>query len=527
MALLFREFHVTSKEGFTVDLEQKSRGKPGMLRDFSLIFHILLFLFLTSCQPVASAPQSVVAAAPTLSENQAVDEAEIPTPSPFPTRPSYGPGELVAYTAQSGDTLPGLAAHFNTSVEEILEANPIIPGDATTLPPGMPMQIPIYYKSLWGSPYQIIPNSLFVNGPRQMGFDSQTFVNETPGWFYGYTEYVAGAHRTSWEIVDYVALNFSISPKLLLAILEYQIGALSQKEMPPSIDELYPLGYQDRMHQGLYLQLVWAANLLNNGYYGWQSGHLRGLDFPDGTIEYPDPWQNAGTVALQYYFSQLPLKTLYQYAIGPDGLALTFQELFGDPWLDVQPHIPGSLRQPEMHFPFEGGKTWAYTGGPHTGWGTGEPWAAIDFAPPSDVAGCSPSSEWNTAVADGIVTRTDEGILELDLDGDGDARTGWVVFYLHIARVDRAPLGAVLTAGQPLGHPSCEGGTSTGTHIHIARKYNGEWIPADGPIPFDLEGWIAHNGDEAYRGTLSRFSKTVFASTSATKDSYITAEIQE
>ena len=67
-----------------------------------------------------------------------------------------------------------------------------------------------------------------------------------------------------------------------------------------------------------------------------------------------------------------------------------------------------------------------------------------------------------------------------DLDGDGDPRTGWVVLYLHIATRDKAPVGKVVSASEPIGHPSCEGGTSTGTHIHIARKYNGEWMAADG-----------------------------------------------
>jgi hypothetical protein len=355
-------------------------------------------------------------------------------------------------------------------------------------------------------------------------FDTAAFVAASPGWLGSYTEYAASANRSGAGIVDYVAQNFSISPQVLLALLEYQTGALSQASFPVTSDSQYPLGFQSRSHRGLYLQLVWAANFLNNGYYAWRTGNLTLLDLPDGTIERPDPWQNAATVALQYYFSQNFGLNEYRLAAGPDGFALTFQDLFGDPWQADQPHIPGSLTQPELRLPFEAGKTWAYTGGPHTGWGTGEPWAAIDFAPPATATGCVLSNEWNTAVADGVVARVDEGVLELDLDGDGDPRTGWVIFYLHIARRERAPLGAVVSAGQPLGHPSCEGGTSTGTHIHIARKYNGEWIPADGILPFTLDGWVAHNGTDIYRGTLTRFSTTIVANSNATQDSYITAQ---
>jgi len=92
----------------------------------------------------------------------------------------------------------------------------------------------------------------------------------------------------------------------------------------------------------------------------------------------------------------------------------------------------------------------------------------------------------------------------LDLDEDGDERTGWAVFYLHLAAATSAPLGKQLHAGDMIGYPSCEGGEATGTHLHIARKYNGEWILADGPLAFNLEGWVAHKGSQAYKGTLTR-----------------------
>jgi hypothetical protein len=267
--------------------------------------------------------------------------------------------------------------------------------------------------------------------------------------------------------------------------------------------------------------------VLNNGYYGWRTGHLTTIERLDGTIEHPDPWQNAASVALQYYFSQIHTQLSYQQDIGPEGIARVYQNLFGDPWAADQPHIPGSLQQPEMLLPFESGKTWAYTGGPHTGWGTGEPWAAIDFAPPGVASGCSTSSEWNTAMASGVIARSETGILEIDLDGDGDPRTGWTVFYLHVATRDRAPLGTIVEAGDPIGHPSCEGGHTTGTHIHIARKYNGEWIPADGPLALNMEGWVAHNGNQPYQGTLSHFNTIVTASPNAIAEAFVTAPKRE
>lgn len=445
------------------------------------------------------------------------------SPVPVPTRPIYAPGELVDYIAQTGDTLPALAARFNTSVEEILEANSFIPASATTMPPGMPMKIPIYYMPFWGTPYQIIPDCFFVNGPATRSFSTSQFVAGQPGWLNGYVEYAAGAMRTGAEIVDFVALNFSVSPMILLALLEYQSSALSDPN-PPSEAMTYPLGYKNLARKGLYRQLLWVANTLNNGYYRWRNTTLLSIEFEDGRMERFDPWQNAATVSLHYFFNQvLPLQEYHQ-AVSPQGLSAAITSLFGDLWAQDQPHLPGSLEQPAFTLPFKPGGAWAFTGGPHTGWGTGEPFAALDFAPPSTSTGCVKSDQWVTAVAPGVVVRSVTGEVVLDLDGDGDERSGWNIFYLHVATDGRAPVGAQLQTGDPVGHPSCEGGTSTGTHIHIARKYNGEWILAEGVLAFNLEGWIAKNGSRPYLGTLTRGQSVVLANENPNMASFIESQ---
>ena len=45
--------------------------------------------------------------------------------------------------------------------------------------------------------------------------------------------------------------------------------------------------------------------------------------------------------------------------------------------------------------------------------------------------------------------------------------------------------------------------------MHLARKYNGEWIGIDsnsGAIPFMLGGWTASESGGEYDGTLTRGS---------------------
>jgi murein DD-endopeptidase MepM/ murein hydrolase activator NlpD len=273
------------------------------------------------------------------------------------------------------------------------------------------------------------------------------------------------------------------------------------------------LGFDQLYYETPYLQLVIAANTLNNGYYGWRGGSLLEFVLPDGILMRLDPWQNAASVGLQYYFSRIFSGDKFAQAIGPSGLLQTYVDLFGDPWKTDFKLIPGSLRQPDLLLPFPAGHVWTYTGGPHTGWGTGLPFVAIDFAPSSNFSGCFKvePAQFATAVADGLVVRSGVDGLALDLDKDGDERTGWVIYYLHLAKDGRALSGQELKAGDPIGYPSCEGGHVTGTHVHIARKYNGEWILADSVLPFNLEGWITHDGAAAYQGTLTRGSLTVTA----------------
>jgi hypothetical protein len=99
----------------------------------------------------------------------------------------------------------------------------------------------------------------------------------------------------------------------------------------------------------------------------------------------------------------------------------------------------------------------------------------------------------------------------IDLDGDGHEQSGWDIMFLHIATDGRIPVGRNVETGDPIGHPSCEGGRATGTHTHMVRKFNGEWIPADGSMPFDLSGWVAHFGPREYKGTLTKGTDTVTA----------------
>src|ERR1041385_646072 len=155
---------------------------------------VILVIFLSACAP--QAPTSSI-------QNMITPMAPTAIPAPTSGRPHYSPGQLVDYTAQDGDTLIALAARFNTTIEQILQANPVIPKDATTMPPGFPMKIPIYYVPLWGTAFQSIPDQAFVDGPAQIGFSTTAFVASTNGWLKNYRAYAGDANRSGAELVDY------------------------------------------------------------------------------------------------------------------------------------------------------------------------------------------------------------------------------------------------------------------------------------------------------------------------------------
>ncbi len=417
-------------------------------------------------------------------------------PHPLPTLRA----QSETYIVQPGDTLGILARRYHVSVQALMAANHL--SDPNLLSVGQTLIIPPPEPVGEAPAFKMLPDSELVNGPVNTLFDLPAWLPQHSAFLGTYTEEINGETWDAARIVDTVAANYSVNPRLLLALVEYIAGWISQDEPAPAT-LTYPLGWRDGVHQGLWGQLNWAANELNRGYYLWQVNALPVFALADGNLVRPNPTVNAGTAAVQRLLGLLLGYEAWQKAVGPEGFFATYAALFGNPFdLAVEPLVPPDLKQPPMQLPFEPGVPWYFTGGPHGAWGDGSAWAALDFAPTDIPPGCAVSPSWVTAVAAGLVVRSDAGVVVLDLDGDGYEQTGWAVLYLHIAAQDRVPQGTYLHPGERIGHPSCEGGIATGTHVHIARKYNGEWIAADGPLPFVLDGWVSQGDGTPYGGWL-------------------------
>ena len=424
------------------------------------------------------------------------------TPTPDQPHDIPAPRQSVeTYTVQAGDTLGSIAQGYGISLNALLQANSL--NESSVLLIGTTLNIPpIDVSTNPGSSFKIIPDSELVYGPASAQFDTDSFLQKQGGYLANYTQDVNGETVSGSQIIERVSQDYSVNPRLLIALLEYRSQWVTNSA-PSNLD--YPLGFYDDYHAGLYRQTTWAANNLNRGYYLWRANALSTLSLSDGSYVPLSATINAGTAGLQYFLAQFNTRPVWDLDVSAFGFLLTYNLLFGNPFdFQIASLLPSNLIQPPMQLPFENGQTWSFTGGPHGGWDEGSAWAAIDFAPPGEPAGCVTSDAWVVAVADGLITRAQNGAVIQDLDNDGYEQTGWDVLYMHVETRDRVQPDTYVYAGERIGHPSCEGGVSNGTHVHLARKYNGEWIPADGNLPFNLDGWISSGNGIEYDGYLTR-----------------------
>jgi LasA protease len=495
------------------------------LQDHSLSEEELLQTLVPMLLATARAEHASQPAVPSLTPTSAyspqpttpASQAYPPTPEPVVARSPHH----FYYAAQSGDTLPSLALRFGVNPDEI-ESPDEIPASAL-ITPGQLLSIPKRLGEM-ADAMLLLPDSEVIYSPAVMDFDVHTFVAEAGGYLAIHAELVDEELFSGADIVQRVALESSTNPRLLLSILDFRSRWVSANP-EGAAEQRYPLGFYVSGQQGLYKELSLAAKQLNIGYYGWRGGTLTDLVFANRRVDRLHPELNAGSVGLQYLFAKFYLPDSYNRALfGESNFVQFHQEMFGDHWERAWmagPIFPAGLAQPELQLPFLPGERWSFTAGPHSSWGTGTPRGALDFAPITGEPACATSRAWVTASTSGLVTRSQDSLLALDLDGDGFEGTGWVLVYLHLAEEERVAVGTRVSFDDNLGHPSCEGGLATGTHVHIARKYNGEWVAADGPLPFILSGWQAREGNRAYEGFLVKGDQVITANPGGSRVSVI------
>ncbi len=491
-----------------------------------------LFFLLSACSsaatPTPSPPDSIeggeatpfatVVPAETADPAQVVVSTAIPSPAPtltptplippLPIPEPSGP-PYTYHTITEGETLSYIAMRYNSSIDEITAMNNL-PGEAAIIFAGQSLRVPLHTEQL--APVQmLIPDSEVVYSPAYLDFDVAAFVESQNGYLADYRQWVDNEELTGPQIVERISEQFSVGPRVLLALLEYYGGWVTNPN-PPAEQIEQPLGPLNRYGGDLFRGLGFTANRVNAGYYGYKRDGFWLFELANRRQAITPTGLNAGTVGVQNILAvHAADREAWLQQLQPDGFMATYRALFGDPFqYTFEPVLPITLTQPALTLPWLSGDGFYFTGGPHAAYADGSGWAAIDFGPPDVLGNCFYSDVPSTAAADGVIVTARQGEVNIDLDGDGKIQTGWGLFYLHVVLDVDTPVQVTqrVKAGDVIGYASCEGGLSTSSHLHFARRYNGEWIEAGGPVPMNLDGWVVQPNLSPYSGNMIRGDET-------------------
>ncbi|HLA96980.1 MAG TPA: LysM peptidoglycan-binding domain-containing protein, partial [Anaerolineales bacterium] len=294
---------------------------------------------------------------------------QLPQPTPETAQQAPYPSATGApfdYIARSGDTLPALAGRFGVEAGQIITL-PGVPRDGF-LPPGAVLTIPAVLAEVTSDDL-LLPDAELVYSPTAFGFDVYGFVQAAGGLLSTYKETVDEETLGGAVIIQRVAVELSVNPRLLLALLEFRAGWVYGQPSPGQ-DRLHPLGLYIPGRQGLYQEMHIAATQLNLAYYGWRQGSFTQIRYRRTETARLNPALNAASAAMQHLFALLYAQDAWAPALyGEQGFILLYLRMFGDPWeraLALGDLLPANLSQPTLELPFLPGERWSLTAGPHT-----------------------------------------------------------------------------------------------------------------------------------------------------------------
>ncbi|MGQ0602290.1 MAG: LysM peptidoglycan-binding domain-containing protein, partial [Anaerolineales bacterium] len=174
-------------------------------------------------------PTSAAMGAPTRTPRPTQNTSASPTPD-APRQSALDRIGAEQYTIVRGDTLHEIGERYGVTAASIAQANGMTIND--TLFAGQVLVIPLPDKTTFGPALKLLPDREFVFGPGTVDFNLHGYVRAWGGYLAAYTEeipavYLDGAMPRTLsgsEIVRLIATRYSVSPQLLLAVLEHQSG---------------------------------------------------------------------------------------------------------------------------------------------------------------------------------------------------------------------------------------------------------------------------------------------------------------
>ncbi|MEJ6476689.1 M23 family metallopeptidase [Pseudoalteromonas piscicida] len=290
------------------------------------------------------------------------------------------------------------------------------------------------------------------------------------------------------EVILHYAGYASINPKLLLALMELQSGVISK----PNADSLQAPFGELSQEKGFDAQVKDVALNLSARYYAFQKLKEEGKAQKLIAV-------NEATVALAdlTHTSVDALLTVYQTLFNGESLALTANS---DTSFSEQASTQAaSVASFSMSLPWPSGYAW-YSGGAHSNTGSGYPYSSLDFNNGS--GGWGSNTPWVQAAHSGTVTRYSQCNIRVTHS------SGYSTQYYHMENL-QYNTGDVISAGAWLGRYAndkptalCQGGQSSGPHVHFSLLYNGGHISLHN---WYISGYRIDVGDYNYDDNCNRF----------------------
>ncbi|ESP92850.1 MULTISPECIES: M23 family metallopeptidase [Pseudoalteromonas] len=273
----------------------------------------------------------------------------------------------------------------------------------------------------------------------------------------------------------------SINPKLLLALMEQASQVLSQ---PNKAAITKPFAnWSDKT--GFEAQLEDVALKLSQRFYAFEMY----------ATKHKSVTSNSATAALSSLLGDAnalaPLAQLYSTAFATHLLSpqqVRFEAK------SVAPKVNFS-----MNLPWPSGYAW-YSGGAHSNTGSGYPYSSLDFNNGS--GGWGSNTPWVQAAHGGKVTRYSACNIRVTHS------SGYSTQYYHMDNLQYST-GDYISAGDWLGRYAnnrnmalCQGGQSSGPHVHFSLLYNGRFISLHNAY---ISGYRIDVGNYNYDGNCYRF----------------------
>ncbi|MCF7518375.1 elastinolytic metalloprotease pseudoalterin [Pseudoalteromonas sp. L21] len=322
---------------------------------------------------------------------------------------------------------------------------------------------------------QLNLNSLLIMDDQTFVFNNDLLNEDWDNYFASY----APELQSKQAFILHWAGYYSINPKVILALIEQQSEGLSD----PSV-ELESVFKNISDKQGFEEQVKDVVFKLSQRFYAfkhWQEQAVK-HDKNSNSIKHlirPSQVSTAATAALASMMS----KQHNLHAQANDSLTRfldIFEQLSPEQSLILntdQVTFSGEEQSVQatftMNLPWSQGYYW-YSGGAHSNTGSGYPYSSLDFNNGS--GGWGSNTPWVQAAHGGVITRFSSCNIRVTHS------SGFATNYYHMSNLQYNN-GDTVQPGTLLGRYAnsynqalCEGGQSSGPHVHFTLLQNGQQV---------------------------------------------------